>query len=214
MNPALNSGAATPLYLSIHPFTHLLTGFAILNSVDSCSALVERGGGSGRDLRTVTWRPIPFRELNGEIIQIQQRFRASVTNDNWSTETGMLERELVLVGKRWLRCETCWLRTKQPPKRNLWESASMLRGKVSGTGLLKKSILVSLIWRQGVKLTYRTRSVSSNTKPVKWDYSLAGGTNPQSQLLASLTPEDLNVKDCLDYIKSSSWGNYLVKLGQ
>lgn len=38
VNPALNSGAAIPLYLSIHPFTHLLTGFAILNSVDSCSA--------------------------------------------------------------------------------------------------------------------------------------------------------------------------------
>lgn len=43
---------------------------------------MERGGGSGRDLRTVTWRPIPFRELNREIIQIQQRFRDSVTNDN------------------------------------------------------------------------------------------------------------------------------------
>lgn len=41
---------------------------------------MERGGGSGRDLRTVTWRPIPFRELNGEIIQIQQRFRDSATN--------------------------------------------------------------------------------------------------------------------------------------
>lgn len=43
---------------------------------------MERGGGSRKDLHTVTWRPIPCRELNGEIIQIQQRFRDSVTNDS------------------------------------------------------------------------------------------------------------------------------------